>query len=377
MSNSKQAQANLDYHAVIDNLGQGVLMFDSEDRLVLDNHAARAILGANMNLVRSEGWSACAMLIDARRLNGPSANEVRAQALRQTEPVRFHTLLAGAYTPCWATAVNGQGGTVFTMITLEQPDWTALNELMSAFRSEAITAITSTRGHAELISQMVHSHPYDSVDQLGKRVVGFADIMATHMYRLELLMQLIQRLENIRTGALAGQVRQNRRKIAVRDFLEDFFEELVDVALVDVARKEDLRDRLTVQIPGNFVVAASKEHLTAILRDLLRNAVLYSPPDSPLTLRASHTQRGATVQIDLSDQGYGIRAKEAERVFALFQRAHQPQVIREFGYGMSLYLAKAEIEAMGGRIWYESEEGVGSTFSIKLPIWREGAEDEA
>ena len=45
------------------------------------------------------------------------------------------------------------------------------------------------------------------------------------------------------------------------------------------------------------------------------------------------------------DQGYGIRAKEADRVFAPFQRARQPQIIGEFGYGLSLYLAKAEVEA--------------------------------
>jgi signal transduction histidine kinase len=43
---------------------------------------------------------------------------------------------------------------------------------------------------------------------------------------------------------------------------------------------------------------------------------------------------------------------------------------------LSLYLAKAEVEAMGGRIWYESEEGVGSTFSVKLPTWKELSEDD-
>src|SRR5258708_11299362 len=102
MSNPKAVQANLDYHAVIDGLGQGVLLFDNDDKLVLDNLAARSILCANLSLVRSEGWPACAMLLDARRLDGPTANEVRAQALKQAEPIRSHTLLAGHYTACWA-----------------------------------------------------------------------------------------------------------------------------------------------------------------------------------------------------------------------------------------------------------------------------------
>jgi signal transduction histidine kinase len=378
MSNYKALQASLDFRAVIDGLGQGVLLFDSDDHLILDNLAARSILGPNLMLVRSEGWSACAMLLDARRIDGPSANEVRAQALRQAEPVRFHTLLAGAYTPCWAAAIYGTGGKVFTMITLERPDWKALNELMAAFRDEARMAITSTRGHAELITQLVRKRSAGmDIDELGQRISGFAEIMATHMFRLQMLMDLLYRLEIIRTGQLAPNVRKARSKTLLGDFVEDFLEELVDEALIDPSRRDDLRDRLTVQIPGDVAVSASPVHLRNILRDLLRNAVLYSPPGSPITVKATRIQQGNSVQIDVIDQGYGIRAKEADRIFAPFQRARQPQIIGEFGYGLSLYLAKAEIEAMSGRIWYESEENVGSTFSIKLPVWHEVSEEEA
>jgi signal transduction histidine kinase len=371
-------QSSLDFRAVLDALGQGVLLFDSDDHLVLDNLAARGILGPNLVLVRSEGWPACAMLLDARRIDGPTANEVRTQALRQAEPVRFHTLLAGAYTPCWAAAIYGPGGKVFTMITLERPDWKALNELMATFRNEARMAISSTRGHAELIQQMLTKQtPGMTVEQLAGRVMGFAEIMATHMHRLQLLMDLLHRLEIIRTGQLATNVRMNRNRINFADFVEDFLEELVDEALIDPSRTDDLRDRLMLQIPGDLQLAASGGHLANILRDLLRNAVLYSPEGTAITLRATRMQQGNAVQIDVIDEGYGIRAKESDRIFAPFQRARQPQIIGEFGYGLSLYLAKAEVEAMGGRIWYESEENVGSMFSVKLPIWREASEDDS
>jgi signal transduction histidine kinase len=376
-SHSQSAQTDLDFHTLVEGLGQGILLFSSDDRLVVDNQAARTILGANFALVNSEGWSACAMLLDARKLGGPSANDIRTQALQQAEPIRFHTLLAGAYTPCWATGINGAGGSTYTMITLDQPDWTALNELMSTFREEARMAISSTAGHAELIRQLVVNRPPGSTaDQIAERVVGFAGIMATHMYRLQSLMELLERLEVIRTGQLIINVRKDRRKVRLADFVEDFLEELGDQSLADPSQKADLRDRLTLQIPDDIRVDAAPACLKEILRDLLRNAVLYSPAESPITLRASHTQQGSTAQIDVVDQGYGIRAKEAERIFAPFQRARQPQVIAEFGYGLSLYLAKAEVEAMGGRIWYESEEGVGSTFSVKLPVWREQSDDK-
>lgn len=372
MSSTKTLFDSLDFKAVLDGLGQGVLIFDAEDRLILDNIAARSILGANLVIVRAEGWRAAAVLLDSARDGRPSADELRAKALRQTEPVRFHTFLAGVYTPCWATAIYGLGGAIYTMITLEQPDWSSLTELMSRFRAEARTSVSSTLGHAELIKQVLAKRtPTTTTDQLASRVGGFADLMLVHMRRLELLMSLLHRLELIRTGQLADIVYENSKSIALADFLEDLLEELSDAPLTEGSDPDvDCRDRITVDVPPDLKVLGSKAHLTSIVRDLLRNSIMYSEPNTPIILQATALPKTRSVQIDLIDQGYGIRAKEAGRVFAPFERARQPQIIAEFGYGLSLYLVKTEIEAMGGRIWFNSEEGVGTTFSFKLPLWR-------
>jgi signal transduction histidine kinase len=373
----RSVQTDLDFRALLDGMGQGVLLFDSEDRLVLDNLAARAILGTNLMLMRTEGWSACAMLLDARRIDGPSVDDIRRQALKQTEPIRFHTLLAGAYTPCWMAAIYGANRKVYTMVSIDRPDWRALSELMSTFREEAGQAVDGTRGHAELIMKLLRNPVGKmSVDQIRERIAGFAEIMVTHMYRLQLLMDLLQRLEIIRTDRLSTDIKKMRRKLRLDEFVEDMLEEMNDEAQLDPTRKEDIRERLTINIPGGLDVAASPKHLSIIIRDVLRNAAMYSPKGSPITIKASRVQRGKAVQLDIMDQGCGIRIREADRVFAPFQRARQPQVIAEFGYGLSLYLAKAEIEAMSGRIWYESEENVGTTFSIKLPMWVDASDDD-
>jgi signal transduction histidine kinase len=372
MSNTKPLSDSLDFRAVLDGLGQGVLIFDANDRLILDNVAARTILGANLVLVRAEGWRAAAMLLDSGHMERPPADEIRAKALRQAQPVRFHTFLAGAYTPCWATAIYGPGGTIYTMITIERPDWTAMTELTSTFRSEARMSITSTRGHAELIKQVIARRTdKTTADQLAKQVSGFAGIMAIHMYRLELLMDMLQRLEDIRTGHLAAVVRNNRKGIKMTAFLEDFLEEIMESPLVEAPDPDvDYRDWIQVDVPNGVEVLASKEHLTYLMRDILRNSLMYSEPETPIIIRATMAPKARNVQIDIQDSGYGIREKEAGRVFTPFQRARQPQILAEFGYGLSLYLVKMEIEAMGGKIWFSSEEGVGTTFSFKLLLQR-------
>jgi signal transduction histidine kinase len=233
-------------------------------------------------------------------------------------------------------------------------------------------SITSTRGHAELIKQVIARRTdKTTAEQLSKQVSGFAGIMAIHMYRLEMLMDMLQRLEDIRTGHLAAVVRNNRKGIKLTAFLEDFLEEIMESPLVEAPDPEiDYRDRIQVDVPNGVEVLASKEHLTYLMRDILRNSLMYSEPDTPITIRATMAPKARNVQIDIQDAGYGIREKEAGRVFTPFQRARQPQILAEFGYGLSLYLVKMEIEAMGGKIWFSSEEGVGTTFSFKLLLQR-------
>jgi signal transduction histidine kinase len=362
----------LDSQVLLDGLGQGVLIFDSADRLVSDNLAARTILGADIKLIRAEGWKAASSLFNTR-LKDPdeSVEEIRKRALESPRPVRFNIFRSGEYIPCWASAVHGEGSEVFTLITIEIPDWSAMTELVDRFRKEVEEAVSATQGHTELINQTIRRFKdQDSADQLGKRISGFVRLISTHMYRVGLLMDMLRRLEAIRTDQLPGIIREERRKISLADYMEDFLEELDEIELIDPETDaQDYRARLTTTIADDLKVSASYQHLTGILRDLLRNAIMYSMRATPIKIVAHAEPQG--VQIDVIDEGYGVRAKEFERIFAPFQRARQPQIIGEFGYGLSLYLCKQEIEAMNGRIWFQSEEGVGSTFSLILPAWSE------
>lgn len=364
----------LQYQAILDGLGQGVLIFDSENRLVVDNLAARTILGADLKLIRASGWAAAATVFNART-NDPEDNveTARKRALESARPVRFHIYRAGEYVPCWAAAVHGESGDIFTLITIEVPDWTAMTDILTQFRAEVQNAAESSQGHINLILQSLKQiKPGESVEQLGRRIGGFVQLIATHTHRVERLMNLLHRLELIRTGKLPEVIRKERRKIVLDEFIEDFIEGLDEVQLLDPETEtQDYRSRIKTTVGDGLVVFASPSRLTTILHDILRNAIMYSMKATPIIIMAQTSPQNQSVQIDVIDEGYGIRAKEFERVFASFQRARQPQILGEFGYGISLYLCKHEVEAMNGKIWFESEENVGTTFSFKLPLWRD------
>lgn len=358
----------LDLQALIDGMGQGVMFFSSDGKLITENLAARTILGTDLNLLREKGWSAAATLFNAKQHNpDETADAIRAQALKSERPIRFHIYRSGAYIPCWAAAVQGENGDVYTMITLEAPDWTAMTGEMHRFQQEMREAVDATQGHVDLIKQSMNVHkPTDTAANLAKRIGGFTRLIDLHMHRVSRFMEMMERLQDVRTGATRVNVKQARRKIALSTYIEDFLEELDEIPLLDPETEDtDPRSRLTTTIADGLMIAGAPHYVTRILRDVIRNAIMYSMKATPVKINAQ--MKNQAVQIDVVDEGYGIRQKERERVFEPFQRARQPQIMGEFGYGLSLYLCKQEVEAMNGKMWFDSEEGVGTTFSFTLP----------
>ncbi|MCB9450892.1 MAG: HAMP domain-containing histidine kinase [Anaerolineaceae bacterium] len=364
---------HLNFQSVLDGLGQGVLIFNAENRLVGENLAVRSILGNDLSVIRAEGWTAAVTLFDAR-LDDPSqgVETMRQKALESARPVRFHIFRSGEYVSCWVAMVHDDDDQ-YVMLTIDINDWTAISELMGHFRDEVQGAANATKGHTDLIIQSLrHLRPGETLEQLSRRVIGFTHLIGTHMHRLERLMLLLARLEAVRTGRLKESVNRELRKVNMADFMEDFIEGLDEVTLIDPETEtQDYRSRLSVTVPDHLLVEAAPGRLTSVLHDILRNAIMYSMKATPIMIMVRQSPQGQTAQIDVIDQGYGVRAKEFDRVFEFFKRARQPQIIGEFGYGLSLYLCKHEVEAMNGKIWFESEEGVGTTFSFKLPIWQE------
>ncbi len=112
-------------------------------------------------------------------------------------------------------------------------------------------------------------------------------------------------------------------------------------------------------------VLADPERLQRILANLLSNALKYSPPDTEVTL--SFVVRDGEVVTLVTDGGAGIAPEELPRLFQRYYRAAAGRERRE-GLGLGLYITRLLVEAQDGRIWAQSEVGVGSTFSFSLPI---------
>lgn len=359
---------NPDLQNILDGLAQGVLIFAPDGKLVMENRTARTMLGADLPVIRSTGFGAAAILLNQQLPdNGITLETARQQAQAGEKPVRFRVFRGGEVQPCVVSIIEGPGGLSYSMVTLEIADWTPLAETMDRFGQEIASALDSAKGHTELIQQIVDKRkPNETADQVAKRIVGFNKLIQVQMIRSQRLLSMLNRLTDIRTGALREEVKTGRKRFDLTTYLEDLTEEINQSLVVDPETDiGDIRSRLRVSIADGLRVETSSFHLTRVLHDILANAIMYSLRATPI--RISAQRKASTIQIDIVDEGYGIRDSEHDRVFTLFQRARQPQVISEFGYGLSMYLCKHEVEAMNGRIWFDTNEGAGTTFSVALP----------
>jgi signal transduction histidine kinase len=118
--------------------------------------------------------------------------------------------------------------------------------------------------------------------------------------------------------------------------------------------------------PGLPEVAVDRDAMAQAVLNLLHNAVKYTGPDKRIRLRGRRGGNGK-VAIEVADNGVGIRPHERKRIFERFYRADDLLSRHTEGTGLGLAIAKRIVEAHGGRIEVESQEGVGTTFRIELP----------
>jgi len=147
----------------------------------------------------------------------------------------------------------------------------------------------------------------------------------------------------------------------------------VDLGRVAAASAERLRlfaDRQGVELTVNVQpripnIRGDEDRLGQVLVNLLHNAVKFSPDGGPVSVTVR--REGGEIVTAVRDSGIGIPRAAQARVFERFYKVDRARA-RGGGTGLGLAIARHVVEGHGGRIWVESAEGAGSTFSFAIPI---------
>jgi signal transduction histidine kinase len=213
---------------------------------------------------------------------------------------------------------------------------------------ELRTPLTSIRGALGLINA-------GALGALPPKAAVMLSIAHSNAERLTHLVNDILALEKASSGKLSLDIRET----PVAELLSQAVESHSGFA--EKCKVQFVLERA----PSHLSVMADPLRLMQVLANLMSNAAKFSPPGALCSVRA--TESSAYVRFEVQDSGCGIPENFRARIFEKFAQADASLARRYEGSGLGLSITKQLVEAMGGRIWFESEVGRGATFFFELP----------
>jgi signal transduction histidine kinase len=222
------------------------------------------------------------------------------------------------------------------------------SDMISLMSHELRTPLTSINGFAELLT---------ADEDLSEQAKEFVTIIANESQRLSRMINTF-----LAVTKLQRTDRQEVLKIPLR--LDEVVKETI-ASLQKDARKRRIRliEQPTQRLPP---VAADKSMITQAVKNLVSNAIKYSPERTTVTV--STALEAEAVRLSVEDRGYGIPAEARDRVWEKFYRVvREGQEKDEESTGLGLSFVREVVEQHGGTVNLDSEVGRGSKFSFTLP----------
>jgi len=180
-----------------------------------------------------------------------------------------------------------------------------------------------------------------------------------------LLSRLVTDLRDL-SLAEAGQLKMHREPTDMAELIKN---EQTALAISAEEHKVSLETELSEDLPQ---VSADPQRVRQVLRNLLTNAMRYTPAGGTVTVTAAGPAQGAHepgyVTVTVTDTGSGIAAEDLPHMFTHFYKADHSRHRAGAGSGLGLAIVKQLVEAHGGRVSVDSELGKGSRFTFTLPL---------
>jgi two-component system, OmpR family, phosphate regulon sensor histidine kinase PhoR len=341
---AEQARDRARMEAILAGMVEGVIVVDPQARLQLVNDAARQML-------KLENVAIGRPYIETIRL--PAIAELVAAVLLgrtpealQLSPPRdpSRTIMASAARAAGAVA-HGVILVLHDISELRRVDQIR-RDFVANVSHELRTPLTAIRGYVEALSEE------DASPEDRRR---FLEIIGRHTQRMERLVKDLLRLARLDAGQETLDVIACDTRI------------VAETVVSDVAQAAEERGQhIEVAIaPGAETVRADPAKLHDALRNLVANAITYSPEGS--SIRIDVTSAGGRVTIAVSDDGPGIPDEDLTRVFERFYRVDKSRARDPGGTGLGLAIVKHLVELHRGRVHAENRPEGGARFVISLP----------
>ena len=262
------------------------------------------------------------------------------------DDIRFAMLLGGQVGALVESSMGRQRERQLVQ-KLREADRTK-SEFVSMLAHELKGPMTTILGFSETLKQQ-----WDKVPDAKK--VSILDIIAKETGRLSRLVNDLLDVSRMEAGTL----RYDLSPIPLAGLID---------SIITVHTSLSAQHLVVNDIPADLpAVLGDNDRLRQVFINLLTNAIRYSPEGTAVRVSARQVPDEGMVEVSVVDEGIGITEQDQDRIFSKFSMLPKPGWVKK-GTGLGLFITKGIVEAHGGRIWVESEQGKGSTFAFTLKV---------
>jgi len=199
----------------------------------------------------------------------------------------------------------------------------------------------------------------------GEEFSAQLDTIVKNASRLKEIVENLSSVDNVQSGA--ARIRNN--KMSMSKIAEDII-----LVFQDEAKSRNITLKLEVDAADHEINADSVK-INIAMSNLVKNAIQFTDNGGTVTIKISEDT--GYYKTEIIDTGIGIPARDLPKLFDRFYQVEEHLTRKHGGMGLGLSVAKSMIELHGGRIWVESEEGKGSTFTFLLPMDEREPQEES
>jgi two-component system phosphate regulon sensor histidine kinase PhoR len=341
---AEQARDRARMEAILAGMVEGVIVVDAQGRLQLVNDAARLMLKLS-DMAIGRQYSETIRVPAIAELVAEVLLGHKPDALQLSPPRDPSRAIMARAAPAAGSAEHGVILVLHDITDLRRADQIR-RDFVANVSHELRTPLTAIRGYVEALSEE---------DTNAEERRRFLEIIGRQTQRMERLVKDLLRLARLD----AGQETLDLVACDTRLLVEGVVDDLESAA-------DERRQRVEVEIAEDAaIVHADPAKLHDALRNLVANAITYSPEQS--TIRVEATPVNGRVTISVSDEGPGIPDDHLARVFERFYRVDKSRARDPGGTGLGLAIVKHLVELHGGRVHAENNLPTGARFTITLP----------
>jgi len=353
------AEAKAKDEALLSSIGDGVMAVDTEGKVIFMNHAAETLLGWKSEELLGKNLHEFSNVYDDQGIQVPY----------EKRPIDI-AISSGKTTFADTYFYDRKDGTKFPVSLLGAPVVLSNNKIIGAI--DVFRDITKEKEldkeKSEFISLASHQlrSPNTAISwNLEALLDGDKGPLNDGQKELANEAHKSSKIMEELIGGFLDATKVESNGFAIERGDVDLAQ-ISDSVLGELAKQiQDKKLNITKQY-GTDVPHLDIGTKTAriILQNLLTNAVKYTPESGAVEVKIEKTPEGVTISV--KDNGYGIPEAAKNRIFTKLFRAENAIEKEPSGTGLGLYLLKSLVDKLGGKVWFESKEGAGSTFYVNL-----------